>query len=211
MAKNYLESLLGKDESILFSARQHWLVLLRTNGIELLIATVIVIASVVAAAFFPLALLGIAIALVPLAFGLGDFLNWWHRQYVVTSRRVIQIYGIFNKNVIDSSLEKVNDVKMEQSVLGRMFNYGDIEILTASELGVNLFQRISEPIRFKTTMLDAKARMGEEYEAGGGAGEGGAEGKDIPAMIGRLDQLRKQGVLSEEEFQTKKAQLLAKM
>ena len=212
MAKNYLESLLGKDELILFATRQHWLMLLRNNGIELLIAAAIVIASLVAAAaIFPLALLGIAIALVPLAFGLGDFLNWWHRQYIVTSRRVIQIYGIFNKNVIDSSLEKVNDVKMEQSVLGRMFNYGDIEILTASELGVNLFQRISEPIHFKTTMLDAKARMGEEYEAGAGAGQGGAEGRDIPAMIARLDQLRKQGALSEEEFQAKKAQLLAKM
>ena len=37
---------------------------------------------------------------------------------------------------------KVNDVKMEQSFLGRLLGYGDIEILTASELGVNLFRRI---------------------------------------------------------------------
>ncbi len=207
MAKNYLESLLGKDESILFITRQHVLQLLRTNGIELLIAAVIVVASIVAAIFFPLALLGIAAALIPLAFGLGDFLNWWNRQYIVTSRRVIQLYGIFNKNVIDSSLEKVNDVKMEQSALGRLLNFGDIEILTASELGVNLFQRISNPIRFKTTMLDAKARLGDEGELGGG----GAGVEDIPAMIARLDQLRKQGALSEAEFQAKKAELLAKM
>ncbi len=52
----------------------------------------------------------------------------------------MQISGIFNKSVIDSSLEKVNDIKMDQSALGRMFGYGDIEILTASELGVNLFK-----------------------------------------------------------------------
>jgi uncharacterized membrane protein YdbT with pleckstrin-like domain len=212
MAKSYLESLLGKDETILFATRQHWLLLMRANGIELLIAAAIVIGSLIAAATLnPLALAGFALALIPLAFGLGDFLNWWHRRYVVTSRRVVQIYGVFNKNVIDSSLEKVNDVKMEQSVLGRMLNFGDIEILTASELGVNLFQRISDPIRFKTTMLDAKARLGEESEAGGWAGERAAEAEDVPSMIAKLDQLRKQGILSEEEFTKKKAELLAKI
>jgi hypothetical protein len=207
MPKTYLDSLLAKDETILFATRQHWLLLIRSNGLEILIAAGIVVAAAVVGAFYPVALAGIALALVPLGFGVGDFLNWWNRQYIVTTRRVIQLFGVFNKNVIDSSLEKVNDVKMEQSFLGRMFNYGDIEILTASELGVNLFQRISDPIRFKTIMLDAKARLGED----GGTAEGGRRGEDVPEMISKLDELRKQGVLTEEEFSRKKAELLTKM
>jgi len=208
MPKSYLDSLLGKDESILFITRQHWLLLLRANGIEVLVAAGIAVASVVVGAIYPLAFVGIALALGILGLGVGDFLNWWHRQYVVTTRRVIQIYGVFNKNVIDSSLEKVNDVKMEQSFLGRMFSYGDIEILTASELGVNLFQRISDPIQFKTIMLDAKARLGE-----GGDVAGVAPGKreDVPGMIAKLDELRKQGILSEAEFLKKKTELLSKI
>src|SRR3970040_80145 len=60
-------------------------------------------------------------------------LIWWNRQYVITSRRVIQVSGTFNKRVTDSSLEKVNDVKMVQSFFGRLFDFGDLELLTASE------------------------------------------------------------------------------
>jgi uncharacterized membrane protein YdbT with pleckstrin-like domain len=42
-------------------------------------------------------------------------MKWKNHQYIITNRRVIQINGIVNKNVTDSSLEKVNDVHMTQS------------------------------------------------------------------------------------------------
>jgi len=124
----------------------------------------------------------------------------------MTNRRVIQISGIFNKDVVDSSLEKVNDVKMSQSFFGRIFDYGDVEILTASEIGVNLFKRIGDPVKFKTAMLNAKEKIG--------FAESGLKAKhadDIPSMIAELDELRKQGILTEAEFQNKKTELLAKM
>ncbi|NIW43142.1 MAG: hypothetical protein GWN27_22130, partial [candidate division Zixibacteria bacterium] len=53
-------------------------------------------------------------------------------------------------------------MKMEISALGRLFNYGDIEILTASEFGVNIFRRIEEPINFKTAILNAKEDLLQE-------------------------------------------------
>ena len=117
----------------------------------------------------------------------------------------MQISGIINKNVIDSSLEKVNDVKMEQSIFGRLFDYGDIQILTASELGVNLFRRIDDPIHFKTAMLNAKAAL-ESVQA-----VVVDSGPKIPALIAQLAELRRQNVITEEEFQAKKAALLAKL
>jgi uncharacterized membrane protein YdbT with pleckstrin-like domain len=86
-------------------------------------------------------------------------LIWSNREYVVTNRRVIQVSGTFNKRVTDSSLEKVNDVKMVQSFFGRLFNFGDLEILTASEAGIDKLSWLADPIHFKTTMLDAKERM----------------------------------------------------
>jgi uncharacterized membrane protein YdbT with pleckstrin-like domain len=99
------------------------------------------------------------IMLIPLITLLRDFLTWWNRQYVLTNRRVIQVSGTFNKKVTDSSLEKVNDVKMVQSFFGRPFNFGDLEILTASEAGIDKLSWLADPIRFKTTMLDAKENM----------------------------------------------------
>jgi hypothetical protein len=96
---------------------------------------------------------------------------------------------------------------MEQSALGRLFGYGDIEILTASELGVNIFRRINEPIRFKTAMLNAKEYI--ERQAFANVDESKPE--NIPALIEHLDQLRQRGILTAEEFQQKKAELLAKL
>ena len=144
--------------------------------------------------------------LLPLLSLLRDVLIWSNRKYIVTNWRVIQISGVFNKEVTNSSLEKVNDVKLEQSFWGRLWDYGDIEILTASELGVNKFRQVGQPIRFKTAMLNAK----EKLEQGHASLGRGAEA-DIASLIAQLDSLRQQGVLSEEEFQQKKAQLLDKL
>jgi len=102
-------------------------------------------------------------------------------------------------------LEKVNDVKMSQSFWGRIFDFGDVEILTGSELGANLFKTIGNPVRFKTSMLNAKEKL-----EGRNIPES-VSTPDVPSMIEKLDKLRQQGILTEEEFQNKKSELLRKM
>jgi len=207
MADTYLNNLLGENETILFVTRQHWLVLLGEILVEALLTAAIIVLVTMLFGLLPnpLVLLGFLLLILPLASMGRDYLIWGNRKFVVTTRRVIQISGVFSKNVTDSSLEKVNDVKMEQSFLGRLLDYGDIEILTASELGANLFRRIGRPIRFKTAMLNAKAKLETEQASGGRRQE-----LDVPTLIAQLDGLRKQGVLTEEEFQKKKAELLTK-
>jgi hypothetical protein len=207
MADTYLNRLLGENENILLVTRQHWLVLLGEILVEaLLTIALIVLVTMLLGLLNPLVGFGYLLLILPLGSMWRDYLIWSNHKFIVSSRRVIQIAGVFSKNVTDSSLEKVNDVKMEQSFLGRLFDYGDIEILTASELGVNLFRRIGRPIRFKTAMLNAKERLEREQASGGKRQE-----PDVPALIAQLDGLRKQGVLTEEEFQKKKAELLAKL
>lgn len=206
MAKNYVESMLGENERILLVTRQHGFVLFSAILAEILVTLVVVVVIVTLSIGNPAVLLGLLLALIPLAIMLRDILDWSNRQYIVSNRRVIQISGVFNKRVIDSSLEKVNDVKMVQSFFGRLFDYGDIEILTASDLGVNLFKRIGNPVKFKTAMLNAKEELGYE-----GSGEHVQHGEDIPEQIAELDVLRKKGILTDAEFQKKKTELLAKM
>ena len=207
MANNYIEDLMAENERILLVTRQHWFVLFSSILLEIIL-TLVLIAGVIAAiaAFAPIAAIGFVLVLVPLGGMLRDILIWYNREYIVSNRRVIQISGVFSKNVVDSSLEKVNDVKMSQSFFGRMFDYGDVEIMTASEIGVNLFQRIGNPVRFKTAMLNAKEKMGFDE-----MGIHSQPAEDVPALIAKLDELRKKGIISEAEFQEKKSDLLAKM
>ena len=209
MAKTYLESLLGENEQILLETHQHWLVLFGKIFLELVLIVLIAVGSLIGSATVePRAIYGLILVVVPLIGMLSDILVWRNKAYIVTNHRVIQTAGVFSKDVVDSSLEKVNDVKLSQSFLGRMFGYGDIEILTASELGVNLFHEIADPVGFKTAMLNAKERLGFDNEA---RLEGHAVAADIPSLIARLDDLRKKGIISEAEFQEKKTELLAKM
>ncbi len=209
MAKDYLEEMLGQNERILLRARKHWSILFGNIALEIVltIALIVAIFTLLPLVALPLMPLGFILVLVPLIGMVRDFLLWYNRQYIVTNRRVIQTAGVFSKDVVDSSLEKVNDVKLSQSFWGRMFDYGDIEILTASEVGANVFRSIGGPIEFKTAMLNAKEKLG--YDEMGVRPQ--LLESDVPTLIAKLDGLRKQGIISEEEFQQKKAELLSKI
>jgi uncharacterized membrane protein YdbT with pleckstrin-like domain len=198
--------MLGQNEEILLITRQHGFVLTSAIAAEIAITVAVIVFGTIATVNNPLAALAYLLVLIPLGSMVHDILVWYNRQYIVTNRRVIQINGVINKNVVDSSLEKVNDVKMTQSFLGRFFDYGDVEIMTASELGVNLFKRIGNPVQFKTAMLNAKEKMGFDE-----VGERPKRAENIPALIAELDGLRQKGILTEAEFQQKKAELLAKL
>ena len=206
MANSYIQGMLGQNERIVLATRQHWFVLFSNILLEILLVVLLVVGVSAAAVVNPLAGFGFILVLVPLIGMLRDILIWRNREYIVTNRRVIQINGVFSKDVVDSSLEKVNDVKMSQSMFGRMFDYGDVEILTASEMGINLFKRIGDPVKFKTAMLNAKEKLGYE-----GTSTHAEHDDDIPAQIAELDELRKKGIVTEAEFQAKKKELLAKM
>ena len=207
MTNSYVQGLLGQNERIVLATRQHWFVLFSNIVLEIVLTLVLIVGVTAATTVNPLAAIGFVLLLVPLIGMLRDILIWRNREYIVTNRRVIQISGVFSKDVVDSSLEKVNDVKMSQSMFGRMFDYGDVEILTASEMGINLFQRIGDPVKFKTAMLNAKEKMGYE----GTSAQPQHTEDDIPAQIAELDELRKKGIVTEAEFQAKKKELLAKM
>ena len=215
MARNYIDNLLGEREKIIHTARQHWFNLVRNILAEIVSIFILLTATVFVAIYLnnkyqtshilPI-FFGFALTLLPVISMIRDILIYTNRQYLITNRRVIQISGVINKNVTDSSLEKVNDLILSQSALGRIFNYGDIEILTASEMGANVFKRIEKPVSFKLALINAKESLDR-----GDYGEPRREEVSIPALIEQLDQLRQKGMLSEVEFQEKKAQLLSKL
>jgi len=146
------------------------------------------------------AVVALVISIFPLVGTVRVYLDWFNERYIVTNRRVILIKGIINKHVSDSALEKVNDVVLTQSVIGRLLGYGDVEIITGSDVGVNLFKRISRPVDYKREMLNQKESLGET------ASDDGQE--DVAELIEKLDDLHRRGVLTDKEFEAKKQELL---
>ncbi len=212
----YLESLMGQYEEIVFKTRRHWLAILPTIFINSLLSLLIIVGCIFLGSLVgPWASVTLLLLIFPLGKLTLDFLHWWNEQYVITNRRVVQVEGIINKHVIDSSLEKVNDVVLDQSFLGRFLGYGDVEILTASEIGVNRLDRVARPVKFKTEMLNQKEGVGrlESFRSKAEevlSGEGPVAA-DIPRLISELDELRQKGIITEEEFQREKGELLEKL
>jgi uncharacterized membrane protein YdbT with pleckstrin-like domain len=158
-AQGYLKEILAQDEAVLFESRQHVLLLLGHIVGEVFFALVVIAAGVTVQVFLlpdrPEIAWFYLLALLPAARLAWKVLAWRGRRFVITSRRVIQLSGVLKKVVIDSLLEKVNDLKTDQSLFGRIFDYGDIEILTASEAGKNDLRFIARPLAFKRALLDA--------------------------------------------------------
>lgn len=162
----YLAQVLSDGEEVRLIARPHWLVLLAKTLLWALFLLAVIMATLTlrlsGSNYWPWCL---ALGLVPLGFLVWEHQVWANQMSVITSRRVIQMDGVLNKEVSDSILDKLNDVKTEQSLLGRMLGYGDIEILTASEQGTNTLHMIHDPLGFKRAMLNAKGAMEDELHS----------------------------------------------
>jgi uncharacterized membrane protein YdbT with pleckstrin-like domain len=213
----YIEQLLGRDERILYVARQHSYVLVFNVIAELLLIAALTAAGVLVAVLpgaealiltgslsladvvrIAALVLGAAVVIS----GVLDYLRWSSDQVVITDRRVIQARGILHKRITDSSLEKINDLELRQSLFGRMFNFGTISVLTASgNEGVNVIDRIEAPLEFQRTLLEAKHR----YERGGAVDD--VRSSDDARVLQELTNLYERGVLTAAEYEAKRQAL----
>jgi hypothetical protein len=162
---SYADSLLATGERVIHRERQHWLVLVwgaRLPIVSIVAALLLFVVSPhdSSAAATVLGVLAAILFLGGLAFLAWATLRYLNQEYVLTNRRVIEVAGVVNKRSTDSSLEKINDAILTQSIFGRMLGFGDLEVLTASEAGIERFRMIVNPIGFKKAMMDAK----HEYE-----------------------------------------------
>jgi uncharacterized membrane protein YdbT with pleckstrin-like domain len=147
-----------------------------------------------------------AFAVLLLVFGKWVVLR--SHEYVLTDRRVIQQTGIFVKRSVDSRLDKINNVEHQQTLWGRLLGYGDVWVDTASETGTTIFKQISDPLEFKRAILAAA----ESYRSRGvaapvayPAGSSGAE------RMRELKRLLDEGLISPEEYEAKRRQVLAEL
>jgi len=159
-----------------------------------------------------------------------QILRWQNEEFVVTSRRVLQTEGVINKRVVDSSLEKINDAVLTQSLFGRIFGFGDLDILTAAESGISRLRMLRQADDFKRAMLESKHDL--ELELSGARPMPGPairtaaptpaaapaapsapamSADDVTRTLASLADLRDRGALSAEDYEAKKADLLRRL
>ncbi|HZW00796.1 MAG TPA: PH domain-containing protein [Candidatus Deferrimicrobium sp.] len=167
MADSYLDNLLANGEALLIETRQHWIAAIRyvlRPILILLIAAGLVLLSSwlgwndgILGTLNDLILWGAGILFIVSIIWLPiDLVRWASRKYVLTSRRVMRMDGVLRKRSFDSSLEQINDIRTEQSFVGRTLNYADLTIYTASDTANEVYAQLLDGLQFKKAVLEAK-------------------------------------------------------
>jgi uncharacterized membrane protein YdbT with pleckstrin-like domain len=202
-----MRTALKKDEKILVVIHQHWLK----------IATPIfawILASVLLIWFLPTGT-ALLIALVSALFPLYEYINWKHNLWAVTNLRVVDESGFFSRYSKESPLDKINNVEYDQSFIGRLLGYGNVDIQTAAEMGETTYQLIHHPKLLKDTITHAQ----EEYKknainnqaqllAQAIAKNNTPSQQLIADELHKLFELVQKGAITQEEYQLQKNKLL---
>jgi len=238
----YLDNLLASGEQPLRREHQHWFVIVADARYAIYAwigAVVLLVLNNVVLSGSNLGGLQSIVGWIVLALVVGGLLyfgwqvlRWQNEEFIVTSRRVLQTEGVVNKRVVDSSLEKINDAILAQSVFGRIFGFGDLEILTASESGISRLRMLRQADDFKRTMLDAKHELELELsgarpmpspairaampsqappQPGSAPPQTAMSADDVTRTLANLADLRDRGAISADDYEAKKADLLKRL
>ena len=200
---------LKKDEKILLITRQHWIKLILPIFIWLLVA---------ALSIWLLQTTGLVITLVAALYPIIEYLSWKNNLWCITSIRVVDESGFFTRYSKESPLDKINNVEYDQSIWGRLFGYGNVDIQTAAEMGETTYELIHHPKLLKDTITHAQ----EEYkktainnqafqlaQAIAATSAASSSTQNIIAdELHKLFELLQKGAITQEEYNQQKSRLL---
>jgi membrane protein YdbS with pleckstrin-like domain len=142
---SYVERILQPGEQIRHISSIHWIVYWAGVGVTVLAAVAYWLSET-----RPLTRLWLytacALALVAVALLVQEWFTWWVTEIAVTNRRVIYKKGFIWRRTNEMNMDKVESVQVDQSILGRMLNYGTVTILGTGE-GFETLRTIAGPIK----------------------------------------------------------------
>lgn len=149
---SYIESNLMDDEEMVHVTRLHPIVLLFPAAATSLLAGSFAIVDSIPYAQVVVAIF-LFIALWRLADRLVLFLS---SEFGVTSKRVLGKTGFIRRTSLDIVLNKVEAIRLSQTILGRILNYGDIEV-TGTGGTDEILRFIPDPLVFRRVVQEQLA------------------------------------------------------
>src|SRR5215471_5861372 len=149
----YIDEILQPGEKVLYSTNAHWIFHLPAIGawiVALILITVSRETTVQGVILLALA----AAALVALAALYLTVKAWFHRlttETDVTNRRVVHKTGFIQRHTFEIALDKIESVDVDQSIMGRLFDYGNVTIMGVGE-GRQRIPTIASPLAFRNSI-----------------------------------------------------------
>ncbi|MCA1693132.1 MAG: PH domain-containing protein [Acidimicrobiales bacterium] len=194
---------LNEGEEIILDLRPHWSFFI--GPAAALVASIVL--AVVAATQLDAdwaTLPALILAAVCLVWVVARYARWVTTNFTVTSDRLIHRTGVFSKHGKEIPLERLNDISFRRTLVERMVGAGDLLIESAGEQGQQEFHNFSHPEQLQNE-IHRQIELAHARDADRMAGR-----RELTPLeqLEKLDELRQRGVISQAEFEAKKAQLL---
>ena len=149
---SYVQRVLQPGEVIRHTAAIHWIVYWPAA-----ICIVAAVAVLIWASFLPDRLaswvhwFALLLAVIAVLFLIREWFGWWTTEVAVTNLRVIYKTGLVKRRTNEMNMDKVESVQVDQSILGRVLDYGTVTI-TGTGIGLETLTGVAQPIELRNSI-----------------------------------------------------------
>src|SRR5215213_7869061 len=151
--RRYIDDILQPDEKVLYSTNAHWIFYLPAIAAWIVAVVLLVLSRATVTESIVLLCLSASVV-VALAALYWTVKGWFHRfttETDVTNLRVVHKTGFIKRRTFEMALDKVESVDVNQTILGRILNYGDVTINGVGE-GRETIRTIASPLAFRSSI-----------------------------------------------------------
>lgn len=158
----YIEEHLMPDEELVRMTRLHPIVLLAPAMATSFLAGSLALVFDI----HPILLLVVGLLFLGSAYRLVDRLVYYlTSEFGITSKRVLGKTGFIKRNSLDIVLVKVEAIRLSQNVLGRILNYGSIEV-TGTGGTEEVLRFIPDPLSFRNSIQEQLWKINQQRHEG---------------------------------------------
>jgi membrane protein YdbS with pleckstrin-like domain len=158
---------------------------------------------------------GIFLATI-LTLGLAAYLRRRSTVLLITNRRLVLSRGVVDRSVVEMEMGRIAQVEVLSGLLDRMMGVGRLRIIALDQFSFEMYP-VNGATELKDLIMSATgdAKRGTApvvtSQAAVAAPGAGPSQQEILAAVEKLGRMRDSGVLTEAEFQAKKAELLRRL
>jgi uncharacterized membrane protein YdbT with pleckstrin-like domain len=157
---SYVASVLQPGERIVRLGRLHW--------IAYRYAILFALLAVLCSPWASTSGMGIVMLFAAMAFGVlavvafgAAWFERWITEIAVTDRRIIYKRGFINRHTVEMNMDKVAAVDVDQSILGRLLDYGSIHVMGLGAgqssgpdqpRGIEHLHRVAQPLALRNAI-----------------------------------------------------------
>ncbi len=160
----YIEDNLVPGEEVVTRTHLHWIILLKP---VLLTAAVMAVVGIIVSIWQNNSW-GWLLLLVIVGALLAGLIGYWvvqSSEFALTDKRVLIKVGIIERKSVELILNKIEAIRVDQSIPGRMLNFGSLDI-TGTGGTREVFANIARPVEFRNR-VQAQIAQGDNFRQSG--------------------------------------------